>query len=162
MNRPHPHCAHCGEAFDPEASWPRRCTGCQHEAFLNPTPVVVLLQPIREGGYLCVRRDIDPHRGELSLPGGFVDLGERWQQTAAREMREETRLVIDSDSVTIVEPVSAPDGTLLLFATAPPIERAALDGFKPTPEVSELVVVHTPRPLAWPIHTDMLALALRR
>lgn len=158
MNRPHSHCPNCGAEL-PEEKWPRTCTDCQSTHFLNPTPVAVLLQPV-DGGLLTVRRAIEPRRGDLALPGGFIDLDESWKQAAARELREETGIAVDPDDIDTFDVVSAPDGTVLVFGIAPELESDAVAGFTPTPEVSEVAVVREPTELAFPIHTDVLAESL--
>lgn len=47
---------------------------------------------IRDGQVLLVRRANPPGAGKWSLPGGKQELGETAQQTARRELREETGL----------------------------------------------------------------------
>jgi 8-oxo-dGTP diphosphatase len=43
---------------------------------------------------LLVRRGHEPLKGEWSLPGGALELGETLQQGVVREVREETGLVV--------------------------------------------------------------------
>jgi 8-oxo-dGTP diphosphatase len=47
---------------------------------------------VRDGKAVIVRRAHEPRKGEWSLPGGRVDLGESLVDATRREMREETGL----------------------------------------------------------------------
>ena len=44
------------------------------------------------GGVVLIRRKHEPFKGHYALPGGFVEYGERVEETAIREAKEETGL----------------------------------------------------------------------
>lgn len=126
------------------------------DARRNPLPVAVAVVPVAEGGVVMIERAIAPVG--LAFPGGYIELGERWQDALARELAEETGVRIDADAVRELRVLSAPDGTLLVFGTAPPVPRAALDAFTPDDEVSAVVVVDGPRDdVVFALHAQVLA-----
>jgi ADP-ribose pyrophosphatase YjhB (NUDIX family) len=50
---------------------------------------------VRDARALIVRRAHEPRKGEWSLPGGMLHLGESLSEAARREVREETGLEIE-------------------------------------------------------------------
>lgn len=148
----HAHCSYCGHAFPADLAWPRTCAGCTTVSYINPLPVAVAIVPVG-GGVLTVRRAIPPV-GKLALPGGFMDVGETWQEACARELREETGIALDPAGVTLFDAHSARD-VLLVFGRFPPLP--SLPPFVANAEVSELVVVDRPVELAFPLHSLVLA-----
>ena len=50
---------------------------------------------VRDGRALIVRRAHEPRKGEWSLPGGLLDLGESLAEAARREVKEETGLDVE-------------------------------------------------------------------
>ncbi len=50
---------------------------------------------IRDGKVLVVRRARKPALNLYSLPGGVVEVGERLEEAVAREVREETALIVE-------------------------------------------------------------------
>ena len=151
----HAHCSYCGSAFPADAGWPRVCVSCTQVTYRNPLPVAVVLLPVGDG-LLLIRRGIEPRRGFLALPGGYIDYNEPWQQAAARELFEETGIVIDPASLTVFDLRSAPDNTLVVFALAPAIDPASLPEFEICEVTLERVVAPEPREGAFSMHTDVL------
>jgi 8-oxo-dGTP diphosphatase len=47
------------------------------------------------GRVLLVRRATEPARGQWSIPGGLVELGESLKEAVVREVREETGLIVE-------------------------------------------------------------------
>jgi ADP-ribose pyrophosphatase YjhB (NUDIX family) len=156
------HCTYCGRAFDDsQTGWPRTCGGCRKITYKNPLPVVVVLLPVQSvgagSGLLVIRRSVkdDPGYGALALPGGFIDINdETWQHAAARELREETGIVLPPDAFKEFSVHSAPNGTLLIFALARGIGADVAAGFKQSNETSEMRVIHEPCELAFDLHTE--------
>jgi 8-oxo-dGTP diphosphatase len=59
-------------------------------------PIVGVGAVIVSGGkVVLIRRRYEPLKGQWSLPGGMVEVGETLEAALAREMLEETGLVID-------------------------------------------------------------------
>jgi 8-oxo-dGTP diphosphatase len=66
----------------------------KEQRYRNPTPTVdTIIQ--RDSWILLVKRRNDPFKGYLVLPGGFVNEGERVEDAAKREVKEETSLNIE-------------------------------------------------------------------
>ncbi|MFI5808376.1 NUDIX domain-containing protein [Streptomyces sp. NPDC051561] len=61
------------------------------------TADVVALTP--DGHVLLIERDWEPFEGELALPGGHRDRGESSRKAAARELGEETGLLVAADAL---------------------------------------------------------------
>lgn len=149
------YCSFCGTPFATHQAWPRLCRNCGNTSYRNPLPVSVVLLPC-DNGLIVVRRAIEPHKGELALPGGFVNYGESWQQAGAREVCEETGIQIDPDQIRLFDVLSAPDSTLLVFGVAQAVPIDVFEHFQPTAEVHEIFRLTTPIELAFPLHTKML------
>lgn len=147
------HCSFCGHPFAEQLPWPRTCGNCGQTSFVNPLPVVVMLLPV-EGGLLQIRRGIEPGLGKWAFPGGYVNLGETWQQAGAREVLEETHVVIEPDEIREFRVRSAPDGTLLIFGLAAPRRASELPDFLPTDETTERAVRCELSGMAFALHAE--------
>ena len=155
MLKIHSHCSYCGAAFVEGQLWPRACAACGNTTYLNPTPVAVVLLPV-DDGLLLVRRAIPPHVGKLALPGGYVNLGETWQEAGAREVLEETGVVIDPQEIRDFRVLSAPEGMVLIFGLAEPRSLAELSPLQASDEASECIVGHADAEIAFELHRQVV------
>ncbi|PZF95125.1 NUDIX domain-containing protein [Micromonospora deserti] len=158
---PYSHCSFCGASYPAAAGWPRLCPVCGQTVWRNPLPVAVAVLPVRTAvglGVVVVRRDIEPARGLLALPGGFIEYGEQWQDALVRELREETGLLADPADARLFAVHSAPaGGTMMVFGTLPERPADDLPPSAPTEEATEWLVLTEPTDLAFSTHTRVLA-----
>lgn len=158
---PHSHCPNCGTAWATTDDWPRVCGGCGETTWRNPLPVAVAIQPVATAvglGVVVQRRDIEPGRGLLSLPGGFIEHGEDWRDALVRELWEETGLTADAEDVRLYDVQSVPHGgTILIFGQLPIRPADELPASAPTEESTEWLVLTEPAELAFSTHTEVLA-----
>ncbi len=76
---------------------------------------------IDEGRALLIRRGSEPLRGEWSIPGGTLELGESLQEGVARELREETGLVVRVlELIEVFDRIFTEDGAALTDAKPRP------------------------------------------
>lgn len=150
------YCSYCGAAFNPLQTWPRTCENCGQTSYLNPLPVSVVLLPVGKG-LLAVRRAIEPHKGHLALPGGYINQWETWQQAGVRELLEETGIWLDAQDLRIFDAHSAPDGTLLIFGLAPARLPESLPAYVTNLESSQRTVIFDASRLAFSLHARVAA-----
>lgn len=81
-------CPRCSSQFKNEASY-LKCPVCGLSYYLNPKPVQSVIIKNDKDEYLFVVRSIEPRKGYLDFPGGFVEVGENFEQTTRRELKEE-------------------------------------------------------------------------
>ncbi len=159
-------CSYCGAKY-PEvagaARYPRTCAACGVTVWGNPIPVTVVLVPVTEGdrtGLLVVRRAIPPEVGKLGLVGGFLEEHESWQQGGAREVHEETSVVVEPATLVPLWFASSEPrpNRLMVFSVAPPQPARALPAFEPDGESSERGLIFGPAGLdevfAFPTHVE--------
>ncbi len=70
------------------------CTSCGKILYRNPVPATGCVVE-QEGSVLLARRKFEPWKGCWYVPSGFVEYGDDVEETARREVREETGLVVE-------------------------------------------------------------------
>ncbi len=70
------------------------CESCHYIHYVNPVPAVAVIILNEMNEVVLVKRKYEPMRGYWSLPAGFLENDETVEQTALREVKEETNLNI--------------------------------------------------------------------
>lgn len=71
------------------------CKSCGGIFYVNPRGATALLLFDKRGKLVLGRRAINPSVNKLDCIGGFVDVGENFEQGMLRELHEESGLVAD-------------------------------------------------------------------
>jgi len=143
------HCSHCGARLPAAGTWPKTCSHCGNTTYLNPLPVVVVLVPVGEG-LVVIRRNTEPQKGTLTLPGGYLDSGETWQGGARRELLEETGIDIPEGDIRLFDVKNGLDDTIVIFGLAPRQRREVLKPFSSS-ETQETGLIEGPVELGFQI-----------
>lgn len=143
LNPPNTYCNYCGTQFADLAHYPRECAQCGAMVWANPIPVAVALVPVGTG-LLVVRRGIPPGIGKLALVGGFIEDHESWQVGCAREVREETGVLVAPASCRLhwVSSSEPRPNRILIFAITEAVDVLPL--FVPNAETQERGVIFGP------------------
>jgi 8-oxo-dGTP diphosphatase len=115
-------------------------------------------------GVVLIRRRYEPLAGRWSLPGGTVELGETLQACAAREMEEETGLVVTVGPVVEVFDrilLDEEGRTRFHFVLVDYLCRPAGGALRHGSDVDDVVVAHPERLDAYTL-TDKTLSVIRR
>ncbi len=98
------------------------CDNCGYVHYVNPVPGVGMLIEM-DDGIVLIKRGNPPHKGEWTLPSGFVEADESAEEAAIREAEEETGLIVEI------------------------IELANINSFPEGPPVSGIMIFYRMRPV---------------
>jgi len=85
------YCPVCGSAeFEINDEKSKRCKKCGFTFYINASAATAAFIINDRGELLVARRALEPAKGSLDLPGGFVDPGESITDGMLREVKEET------------------------------------------------------------------------
>jgi 8-oxo-dGTP diphosphatase len=127
--------------------------------YQNPTPVSNAVIPVStdEGiRLLSVIRNIDPCRGEVGLPGGYVDKLETFEQAAARETFEETGLLLRAEDFSLMLSRVTPQNNTLVFCNYNHIVKASdIDMSFSNSETQKIVLSDPTQSFCFPSHQEV-------
>lgn len=103
------------------------CPNCGYVHYVNPVPAVGLLIEM-DGGLVLICRGQAPHKGEWTLPSGFIEADESAEDAAVREAEEETGLRTEI------------------------IELAGVNSFPEGPPTSGIIIFFRLRPVGGKLH----------
>lgn len=70
------------------------CSACGLKYYINPAPAVAVILQYPDGRIVLSRRKHNPMQGTFDLPGGFVEINERIEDTVMREIFEELSVTV--------------------------------------------------------------------
>jgi len=112
------------------------CENCGYVHYVNPVPGVGLLIEM-DGGIVLIQRGNPPHKGEWTLPSGFVEADESAEEAAIREAEEETGLHVEI------------------------VELAGINSFPEGPPVSGIMIFYRMKPVGGVLRAGDDAAAVR-
>ncbi len=128
------YCPRCASKNPHPGAVPFHCPQCDLTRYFGPVAAVGGLIINDRDELLMVRRAKAPGKGMLGLPGGFVDGGESVEEALAREILEETSLVVSSFDYLMSGPnryvhegIAIPVVDLFFLAQAPQDATVLLD-----------------------------------
>jgi len=110
------YCPKCGSSefsFKEDQSF--LCASCQFHLYINSAAAVAALIVNDKGEILFTTRAVEPYKGMLDLPGGFVDIMETAESALIREIKEELNLDIENFQYLMSSPNEYIFGGLSVF-----------------------------------------------
>lgn len=100
FHKSHPFCAKCGSPTkSAKCGACRRCTACNASVYPRIDVATIMLITSQCGEYALLGRKAAWPKGRYSTLAGFCEVGETLEQCCAREVHEESGIVVEFDSV---------------------------------------------------------------
>lgn len=106
------YCPHCGHTLEIEQLGGRPRESCQACGFVHWGDFTLGVGGVlwHQGKVLLVQRALNPGKGMWTIPGGYVEQGERIEDAIIREFKEETSLKTETRSLIAVRDRPGEDG----------------------------------------------------
>ncbi len=138
-------CPQCGSAnFETTGDRSKHCTDCGFTYYFNASAAAAALIFDQKGRLMLTRRGIQPHKGKLDFPGGFVEHNESAESAIVRELKEE--LGADVTKLTFFGsfPNQYEFSGMIVFTVDSTfiVELDSLDNLKPMDDVASIEFIH--------------------
>ncbi len=132
------------------------CDNCGYVHYVNPVPAVGILIEM-DGGVVLIRRGQAPHKGEWTLPSGFIEADESAEDAAVREAEEETGLKVEIIEMAGINsfPEGPPMSGIMIFYRAKPV-GGTLQGGDDAVEARVFQIGEIPR-IPFRTHREVMA-----
>jgi 8-oxo-dGTP diphosphatase len=130
------------------------CAACEFVHWDNPKPVTATLIPM-DGGLVLVKRKVEPFIDHWCLPGGFIENAEHPEESAIREVLEETGLTVELHRLLSATSPGRGINVIILFYLA----RAASGNLIPGDDASDVRVFQKhelPENIAFELHRRII------
>jgi ADP-ribose pyrophosphatase YjhB (NUDIX family) len=131
------------------------CSNCEFVYWNNPLPVTATLIPHNDG-LVLVKRKFEPFVGWWCLPGGFMESAEHPEESAIREVYEETGLTVEIDRLLGAHSPGRGINVLILFYLAKH-NSGILQAGDDAEEVQTFKISDLPEQIAFDLHRQMIS-----
>lgn len=131
------------------------CTICEFVHWDNPKPVTATLVPL-DSGIVLVKRRFEPFVDDWCLPGGFMENSETPEESAEREVFEETGLEVKVEKLLGASAPGHGINVIILFYLAKPVGGSLIAGDDAS-DVGTFDAASLPKNIAFPLHRKMIS-----
>lgn len=129
--------------------------GCDFVHWDNPKPVTATLITT-EGGLVLVKRKFEPFVGDWCLPGGFIEATEHPEESAAREVLEETGLIVRVDKLVGASAPGRGINVIILFYSATALGGDLIAGDDASDVGAFRTTLDLPENICFALHREMI------
>jgi 8-oxo-dGTP diphosphatase len=143
------------------------CFACEFVHWDNPLPVTATIIPYRSAAVaslshpvendkiVLVKRKYPPFVDDWCLPGGFIEAQEAPQDSAIREVEEETGLKIEIERILEAHAPGKGINVIIIFYLAKPAAGVLIAGDDAS-DVACFSQADLPKNVAFPLHRQMI------